>query len=80
MNAGRLIVLKPGSLVTLKTERQVKQLIALGYLQEVIELKKEKPKKPRKKKIRPFKKSKGKSETKVREKSEQVEEAKSKQE
>jgi len=81
MNANRLVMLNPGSIQMLKPERQVKQLIAQGYLEEVIELKKNEAKKPSRETKRPFKKIKGKSETKVKEENpKQVEETKSKQE
>jgi hypothetical protein len=74
-------MLTPGSIQMLKLERQVKQLIAQGYIEEVIEFKKKEPKKSSKPKKRPFKKIKGKSETKAMEEtSELVEETKSKQE
>ena len=81
MNANRLVMLQPGSIQMLKLEKQVKQLIAQGYLEEVIELKKKEVKRPSRETKRPFKKIKGKSETKAKEeKPEQVEETKSKQE
>lgn len=81
MNANRLVMLTPGSVQMLKLERQVKQLIAQGYLEEIIELKKKEIKKPSRESKRPFKKIKGKSETKSKESTpELVEETKSKQE
>jgi len=74
-------MLTPGSIQMLRPERQVKQLIAQGYLEEVLELKKKEAKKPSRQTKRPFKKIKGKSETRAKEiKPEQVEETKSKQE
>jgi hypothetical protein len=37
-NSGRLITLKPGTLVYLKKEAQVLRLVQLGFIQSVIEL------------------------------------------
>lgn len=46
-NSGRLITLKPGGVVYLKTEAQVLRLIKLGFIKPVVEIakrpKKEKP-------------------------------------
>lgn len=55
-NSGRLVTLQPGAQVYLKKEGQVKRLLALGIIEQIIELpKKKKPKKPKtpKKKERP---------------------------
>lgn len=46
-NSGRLVTLKPGGVVYLKTEAQVLRLIQLGFIKPVVEIakrpKKEKP-------------------------------------
>jgi hypothetical protein len=39
MNSNRMVTLKPGSVVYLKYERQLDRLILLGYIKEILEVK-----------------------------------------
>lgn len=44
MNSSRMVTLEPGMVIYLKYERQLERLIALGFLKEVLEVKKKEPK------------------------------------
>ncbi len=46
MNSSRMVTLEPGAVVYLKYERQLERLIRLGFIKEVLEIKKREPKAP----------------------------------